>query len=201
MGGLASIAFVDRCVGHLIDALDESPHAGNTIVVLASDHGFHLGEKERWRKFTLWDEATRVPLVVVAPGVGAPDVRLLPNGATFTYRRFSRSMGVLIRERDFPSGSAFWLGDPSELQMIEIQIGSLDLDTFPVDQVASELLARNLEHQAGAWVVDRGQNRLALAEKVRPGELDTASLQWICDRMVATVAELEDLVRPDSEAR
>ena len=40
-----------------------------------SDHGWHLGEKEHWRKFALWEEATRVPLVVVAPGVTRPGTR------------------------------------------------------------------------------------------------------------------------------
>ncbi len=65
---LASIAFADAMIGRLIDALDRSPHAANTIVVLWGDHGWHLGEKEHWRKFALWERATRVPLVVVAPG-------------------------------------------------------------------------------------------------------------------------------------
>lgn len=68
-GYLASIAFADRQVGRLLDALDQSPHADNTIVVLWGDHGWHLGEKLHWRKFTLWEEATRAPLMMVAPGV------------------------------------------------------------------------------------------------------------------------------------
>lgn len=66
---LASIRFADAMVGRVIDALDSSAHARNTIVVLWGDHGWHLGEKEHWRKFALWEEATRVPLIVVAPGV------------------------------------------------------------------------------------------------------------------------------------
>ena len=66
-GYLASIAFVDRQIGRVLDALERGPNAGNTIVVLWSDHGWHLGEKEHWRKFTLWEEATRVPLVFIVP--------------------------------------------------------------------------------------------------------------------------------------
>lgn len=66
---LATITFVDDQVGRLIDAFDRSPLAGNTVVVLWSDHGWHLGEKHHWRKFTLWEEATRAPLIFVAPGV------------------------------------------------------------------------------------------------------------------------------------
>ncbi|MEX2186064.1 MAG: sulfatase [Pirellulales bacterium] len=66
---LATIAFSDAMIGRLIDALDKSPHRDNTIVVLWGDHGWHLGEKEHWRKFALWEESTRTPLVWVAPGV------------------------------------------------------------------------------------------------------------------------------------
>ena len=66
---LASMAFADAQVGRVLDALDASGRAEQTIVVLWSDHGWHLGEKEHWRKFALWDEATRVPLAFVAPGV------------------------------------------------------------------------------------------------------------------------------------
>jgi arylsulfatase A-like enzyme len=53
----------------LLDALDRSEHAKNTIVVLWSDHGWHLGEKLHWRKFALWEEATRVTFTMTVPGV------------------------------------------------------------------------------------------------------------------------------------
>jgi arylsulfatase A-like enzyme len=71
-GYLASITFADAQIGRLIEALDASPHGRNTIIVLWGDHGWHLGEKEHWRKFALWERATRVPLIVVAPGVAEP---------------------------------------------------------------------------------------------------------------------------------
>jgi arylsulfatase A-like enzyme len=66
---LACISFADAQVGRLLDALDRSEYARNTIIVLWSDHGWHLGEKRHWRKFALWEEATRVTMMVVAPGV------------------------------------------------------------------------------------------------------------------------------------
>ncbi len=74
-GYLASIAFADAQIGRLLAALDSSPHAKDTIIVCFGDHGWHLGQKEHWRKFALWEEATRVPLIVVAPGVTRPDSR------------------------------------------------------------------------------------------------------------------------------
>lgn len=68
---LASISCADAKIGRVLNALNESPHAENTIVVLWSDHGWHLGEKQHWHKSTLWEEATRVPFVVCAPGCEA----------------------------------------------------------------------------------------------------------------------------------
>jgi arylsulfatase A-like enzyme/fermentation-respiration switch protein FrsA (DUF1100 family) len=68
---LASIAFADAMLGRLLDALEASPHAANTIVVVWGDHGWHLGEKEHWRKFALWERAARVPLIVAGPGLQA----------------------------------------------------------------------------------------------------------------------------------
>ncbi len=68
-GYLASISYVDNELGRLLDALDVSPMKGNTIIVLWTDHGFHIGEKDNWEKFALWDQTTRVPCFVHAPGV------------------------------------------------------------------------------------------------------------------------------------
>ncbi|NQU51516.1 MAG: sulfatase [Bacteroidetes bacterium] len=64
---LASVSYADAQFGRLLEALENSPYADNTIIVLWSDHGWHLGEKEHWRKATLWEEVTRVPLIIYAP--------------------------------------------------------------------------------------------------------------------------------------
>ena len=72
---LASISFADAMLGQVLDTLEQSGRAADTIIVMWSDHGFHLGEKARWRKQTLWRESTRVPLIVVAPGVTQPGSR------------------------------------------------------------------------------------------------------------------------------
>jgi arylsulfatase A-like enzyme len=60
----------------VLDALERSPHRDNTIVVLWSDHGWHLGEKEHWQKFTGWRVCARVPLIIRVPK-GVPG---LPEG-------------------------------------------------------------------------------------------------------------------------
>jgi len=74
-GYLAAISYCDAMVGRLLDAFDKSPYATNTIICFWGDHGWHLGEKHHWRKFALWEEATRAPLIWVAPGVTKPNSR------------------------------------------------------------------------------------------------------------------------------
>lgn len=69
-GYLASLAFADACVGHLLDNLESSDYAKNTIVVLMGDHGWHLGEKEHWSKQTLWEESAKTPLIIFDPSKG-----------------------------------------------------------------------------------------------------------------------------------
>lgn len=66
---LASVAFVDHCAGRVLDALETSRYRENTIVVLFSDHGWHLGEKERWAKRSLWNDSTHVPIIITGPGL------------------------------------------------------------------------------------------------------------------------------------
>ncbi len=77
-GYLASIHFADAMLGRVLDALEQGPHAENTIVVLWSDHGWHLGEKQHWQKYTAWRACTRVPLIIRVPA-GAPG---LPAGTS-----------------------------------------------------------------------------------------------------------------------
>lgn len=75
---LASVSFVDHCVGVVLDSLKSSPHSENTLIVLWSDHGFHLGEKQHWAKRTLWEESTRVPLLFAGPGIEPLEVCMEP---------------------------------------------------------------------------------------------------------------------------
>ena len=71
----ACCSFADAQLGRVLDALDASPRRDRTIVVLWSDHGFHLGEKDHIEKFALWEKSNHVPFIVVAPGVTGEGVR------------------------------------------------------------------------------------------------------------------------------
>lgn len=72
---LATIAYTDMNIGRLLDALEKSAYRNNTVICFWGDHGWHLGEKSHWRKFALWEEATRAPFIWVAPGVAKPGTK------------------------------------------------------------------------------------------------------------------------------
>jgi arylsulfatase A-like enzyme len=98
---LASISWVDSQLARLIAALDASAYADNTIVVLWSDHGFHLGEKFHWHKLALWERSTRVPLLVRQPGQSRrADVQSLVSlrDVTPAYSMDGRSLKPLLAD-------------------------------------------------------------------------------------------------------
>jgi arylsulfatase A-like enzyme len=69
---LASISFADAMIGRLVQGLDRSPHAKNTVILFFSDNGWHLGEKQHYHKSTLWQRSTHVPMIVVDPDARRP---------------------------------------------------------------------------------------------------------------------------------
>jgi arylsulfatase A-like enzyme len=66
---LACLSYADAQMGKVLDALENSPYADNTVVVLWSDQGYHLGEKCKWGKHSLWEETTHSPFIWAGPGV------------------------------------------------------------------------------------------------------------------------------------
>lgn len=71
---LACVSFTDHYLGQVLNALENSPYADNTIIVLFSDHGYHLGEKNTYQKETLWERSSHVPLLFAGPGIGVQQV-------------------------------------------------------------------------------------------------------------------------------
>ena len=65
----ATTSFVDAQVGRILDKLKETGLDKNTVIVFTSDHGYHMGEHGHWQKQTLFDNATRIPLVFSGPGI------------------------------------------------------------------------------------------------------------------------------------
>lgn len=66
---LACISFVDHYVGEILNTLEKSPYADNTVVVLWSDHGYRMGQKNTFAKQCLWEEAVKAPLIFAGPGI------------------------------------------------------------------------------------------------------------------------------------
>ena len=69
---LACVTAVDECIGTVVDAIDDSPFKDNTIVVVTSDHGWQMGQKDYLFKNSPWEESCRIPFVIRAPGVAKP---------------------------------------------------------------------------------------------------------------------------------
>ena len=96
---LASITFADYYVGEILDALEKGPNADNTIVVLFSDHGFHMGEKEHWAKRTLWEDGTRVPIIFAGKGLKSKQLSKRPIGLIDVYPTLLDLCGITKDEK------------------------------------------------------------------------------------------------------
>jgi arylsulfatase A-like enzyme len=95
----ACASFADDMIGKIIKALDKSPHRNNTIIVLWSDHGFHLGEKEHFEKFALWEKTTHIPFIIIVPGITNPGTIIdKPVDMTTIYPTLSELCGLDIPE-------------------------------------------------------------------------------------------------------
>ncbi len=66
---LASISYADSLLGRVLDTLEDSSHADNTIIVFWSDHGYGYGEKGNWGKHTLWQRTSNIPFLWAGPGI------------------------------------------------------------------------------------------------------------------------------------
>lgn len=69
---LACVASIDELIGGILDVIDHSSLRDNTIIILTSDHGWGMGEKDYLYKNSLWQESTQVPLIIRAPRVAKP---------------------------------------------------------------------------------------------------------------------------------
>ncbi|NQY63551.1 MAG: sulfatase [Alteromonadaceae bacterium] len=98
---LSCISWADYNVGRIMEAVENSPQADNTIVILWSDHGFHLGEKKSFKKFTLWEEANRVPFIIHdRREKGAEKGRKVTQAVTLinVYRTLAEMAGLAVPE-------------------------------------------------------------------------------------------------------
>jgi arylsulfatase A-like enzyme len=100
---LACISFVDAQIGKMLDYITNSPHADNTIIVLFSDHGWQLGEKEHWGKWTGWNTSTSVPFIIVKAGQKQGDLCAEPVSLIDLYPTLIDMAGLPAKEMDAKS--------------------------------------------------------------------------------------------------
>ena len=95
---LANITFADEQVGKIMEALQKSKFADNTIIVLWSDHGWHLGTKEHWHKQTLWEECTRIPFIIKVSNASGNGMKCdIPVDMTSLYPTLISQCGLPIK--------------------------------------------------------------------------------------------------------
>ena len=92
----ASIAFVDRQIGRFVDALEKNPRDRETIIILVSDHGWHLGEKKHWCKGAIWEQTTRIPFMVRAANIKPGSVCMQPVSLIDVYPTLADLAGLPV---------------------------------------------------------------------------------------------------------
>jgi arylsulfatase A-like enzyme len=133
---LATISFTDHCVGLLLDAWLKGPNADDTVIVLWSDHGWQLGEKLGWRKFTLWERATRVPLMI---GGSVGGRRIRPGKATLPVSTLAL----------YPTIARLAAGEIPKAK----DLGGLKLDGEPLDDHLFDRDAGGDGHALSTWML------------------------------------------------
>ena len=99
-GYLASVSYADAKVGEVLDALEADPAlAADTAILLWSDHGYHLGDKDLWGKFTHWKEATQVPFIYVDPDEAGGQTAQQIVSLTDIFPTVLASMGIAVPAR------------------------------------------------------------------------------------------------------
>lgn len=206
-GYLASIAFADAMVGRVLDALDRSPHRDTTIVILWSDHGWHLGEKQHWQKYTAWRVCTRVPLIVRVPpgtpalqeGTTAGAVCSKPVNLLSLFPTLTELAGLPPNEdvdgpsliplladpqSDWPHVSTTYLADPGsyglsteQWRLIHYANGDEELYDIAADRYEWSNLASRPE-QAERLAALRARGPTEFAPRVRPSVESLTRLPW-----------------------
>jgi arylsulfatase A-like enzyme len=218
-GYLASISFADTMVGRVLDALESSPHRDNTIVVLWSDHGWHLGEKQHWQKYTAWRLCTRVPLIVRVPAgtPGLPQgtqsgticrspvnlVSLFPtlvelSGLPASSRHDGPSLVPLLKDEDvdWPHVSLTFLSEPGsyglstdDWRLIHYANGDEELYDSDADRYEWHNLAGQPQHAAVLQRL-RALAPTEFADKVQPSDESLTKLEWVpADRREAAASQ------------
>ncbi|MDB4271202.1 sulfatase [bacterium] len=132
-GYLACMSYADAMMGRVLDALEASPHADNTIVVLWSDHGYHHGEKYDWGKHTLWERTSNVPFIWAGPGVKKGAVTDVTASLIDMYPTFVEMCGLPKPHQKLDGTSlAQTLAKPEEAKDRDVYLPYMDPGEFAI---------------------------------------------------------------------
>lgn len=132
VGYLACVSYADAMLGRVLDALDQSDHADNTIVVLWSDHGYHLGEKGQWGKHTLWQRTSGVPMIVAGGEVAKNRKVDATVSLIDLYPTFVEMCGLEKPDRLDGTSIASTLRDPGSAKDRSVLLPYMDGKSFAV---------------------------------------------------------------------
>lgn len=125
-GYLAALSYTDAMVGRVLDALAASPHADNTVIVLWSDNGYHLGEKGAWAKHTLWERTSNVPFIWAGPGIERGATVDTTVSLLDTYPTLVELCGLPANPRNEGTSLAAILADPESAKDRTVLQGDSD---------------------------------------------------------------------------
>ncbi len=178
----ASITFADAQLGLILDALDKTGLAENTVIVFTSDHGYHMGEHGHWQKTTLFENAARVPLIVAGPGIKA----------------VGKSTGAPAEMVDFYPTLADLCGldAPSYVSGVSLAPALRDSSAAPrtsaLTQYASGYSVRTSRYRFSAWGEDGSAGAELYDHETDPQEMSNLASR---PEHAARVTELSALLR------
>ena len=111
----ASISFMDTQVGVVVDSLERRGLADKTVIVFTSDHGYHMGEHGLWQKMSLFEESSRVPMLIVAPGMSKGKVAESPVSQVDLFPTLAELCGVTTPKNIQGQSLVPMLKDPSHV--------------------------------------------------------------------------------------
>ncbi|MEX2141157.1 MAG: sulfatase [Pirellulales bacterium] len=189
----AAVSYMDAQLGRVLDALDENGLAKNTIIVLWGDHGWHLGDHGMWCKHTNYEQAARIPLIVVAPGTkaGARSADLVES--VDLYPTLCEIAG-LPSPKDL-DGVSF----VATLKQPDTRVKQAALHVYPRGQRIGRGV-RTVRHRLVEWKVPGAAAETAELE-LYDYETDPAETKNLAAEQPETVAQLRAILGKQPEAR
>jgi len=172
---LAATSFMDDCVGRILDALEASPHADNTIVVFWADHGWSLGDHFHWKKWALWECASNVPLIITRPGDTGGKICRTPV-STLHIDRQNTSLRGIISENSVTAVRI--TGQEAIVALIDCQLNGGCASEPAIVHGEGFLFARNIDTSGYACALTRAGGKEVPGSRIEEYTSTTVQVLW-----------------------